>query len=240
LKLPPAHRLVHLDRVDSTNLEAFRLFQGGESGPLWIWADEQTAGRGRLGRAWQSPPGNLYATFLWQSHAPQAAASQAGFVAALAVHDAVKALCPKAQLRLKWPNDVLLDGGKLCGLLAETLQASPLVLAMGFGVNLAHAPAGLPYAAARLGADVPPSVMLERLAEAFAARLSQWQEGRGFPSIREDWCARSVPVGTRMSVDGRNGQFAGLDASGALLFQETPNEVRTVHAGDVQLVPEHS
>jgi BirA family biotin operon repressor/biotin-[acetyl-CoA-carboxylase] ligase len=229
--------LLHLDTVDSTNLEAMRRFQAGELGPLWIWADQQTAGRGRLGRLWQSPPGNLYATLLWQDQAPQSAASQIGFVAALAVHDAVIGLRPDSELKLKWPNDLLMNGGKLCGLLCETLQASPLVLTVGFGINLASAPVGLSYKTASLGEDVPASLMLERLVAAFVNRLGQWQSGRGFPGIRDDWCLRSFPAGTQMSVNGRNGRYAGLDASGAFLFHDAAGKINIVHAGDIQVVP---
>lgn len=235
MKLPPAHRVIHLDSVDSTSLEARRLADQGEQGPLWIWADEQTAGRGRLGRAWQSPPGNLHATFLWLAGASPADAAQIGFVAALAAHDAVSALRPGADLVLKWPNDVLLEGGKLCGLLAEVVQPLPLLVAMGFGVNLAHSPEGLPYKASGLGDSVKPLQLLEHLAAAFAARLAQWNAGLNFAAIRSEWCARSIAPGTQLSVDGRTGRFAGLGESGALLLEEQGRGIVTINAGDVRL-----
>lgn len=235
MRLPQSQEVDHLVTVDSTNLEAGRLFQSGQRGPLWIWADEQTAGRGRLGRIWHSPHGNLYATLLWQCEASQTVASQIGFVAALAVRDAVKDIVPDAELLLKWPNDVLLRGGKFCGLLAEALQASPLVMAVGFGINLASAPHGLPYPTAFLGAHIKPAQMLEKLAAAFQSRIGQWQNGLGFDRTREDWLAASLPMGALLFVDGRQGLYAGVDQSGALLLQEAPGNIEVIHAGDVRL-----
>ncbi len=96
MKLPTGHRVVHFERIDSTNSEARRLAEAGERGPLWIWSDEQTGGRGRLGRAWVSEPGNLYVTCLFQTAAPASAAAQISFVAAIAVHELVSGLLPKA------------------------------------------------------------------------------------------------------------------------------------------------
>src|SRR6185503_19704129 len=112
LKLPAGHRLIHFERIDSTNAEARRLAESGERGPLWIWSDEQTGGRGRLGRTWVSEPGNLYVTCLFQTAAAVAAVAQVSFVAAIAVHELASDLLPKEKLFLKWPNDVLLDGAK--------------------------------------------------------------------------------------------------------------------------------
>lgn len=236
MRLPPAVNCTRLNTVDSTNLEARRRFEQGELGPLWIWADDQTAGRGRLGRSWQSPRGNLYATCLWRENAPLSAASQVGFVAALAVHDAVSRLKPDAALTLKWPNDVLLDGAKFCGLLAEALNSDPLVMAMGFGINLRSAPVGLPYATAKLGDSITPEQMLEQLASAFDSRLRQWQSGAAFAEIREAWCTRSYPLGAALAVDGRNGNFAGLAHDGALLL-ELGGQISPFHAGDVRVMP---
>jgi biotin-[acetyl-CoA-carboxylase] ligase BirA-like protein len=166
LKLPAGHRLVHFERIDSTNAEARRLAEAGETGPLWLWADEQTAGRGRLGRSWVSEPGNLYATFLFSSGAPAGVVGQVGFAAALAVHEIAARLLPGADVKLKWPNDVLIGGAKFCGLLAETIGGT---IALGCGINLASAPSGTPYpvtSLARQGTRADVETLLGMLAEA--------------------------------------------------------------------------
>ena len=149
--LDTGHPVRHFDRIDSTNLEARRLADDGERGPLWLWADEQTLGRGRLGRSWVSEPGNLYATFLFSIAEGPHAAAQVSFVAALAVHDTVVALRPGLSPAIKWPNDVLIDGAKFCGVLPEVVGANPTRIAIGCGVNIAHAPEGTPYPVTALG-----------------------------------------------------------------------------------------
>lgn len=235
MRLPEGHRLRHVETIDSTNLEARRLFDAGERGPLWIVADEQTAGRGRLGRTWVSRPGNLYATFLLQSAAPALAASQLSFVAALAVHDTASALRSGASLLLKWPNDVLLEGGKLCGLLAEVLEQQPLAIAMGFGINVSHAPQGLTYRTACIGKGHTAGEVLQGLASAFTARLAEWDEGKGFGLIRQAWLARTCAPGSLLTIDGKPGRFAGLSETGALLLQQPDGSTAAHHAGDVRL-----
>lgn len=145
MKLTSGHPVIHFERIDSTNAEARRLAEAGERGPLWIVADEQTGGRGRMGRTWVSEPGNLYATFLLATAAAANTAAQVSFVAALAVHDMVRALKPEVEPRIKWPNDVLLDGAKFCGVLSEVVGQSPTAIAIGCGINIAHAPKGTPY-----------------------------------------------------------------------------------------------
>jgi hypothetical protein len=131
-----------LDRVDSTNAEAMRLADR-IAGPAWIMARRQEAGRGRRGRAWTDPPGNFAATLLIRPQGGPADAARLSFVAALAVHDALMTLCgPQLNLALKWPNDLLLNGGKLSGILLESAGSGRQVtaLAIGIGVNLACAP----------------------------------------------------------------------------------------------------
>ena len=145
MKLPSGHRVLHFERIDSTNAEARRLAEAGGRGPLWIWADEQTGGRGRMGRSWVSEPGNLYATFLFAIATEQQAATQLSFVAALAVHDMAAVLRPEWDVRIKWPNDVLVEGAKFCGILAEVVGTAPTTIAIGCGVNVDHAPQGTAY-----------------------------------------------------------------------------------------------
>jgi BirA family biotin operon repressor/biotin-[acetyl-CoA-carboxylase] ligase len=232
LKLPAGHRFVHFERIDSTNSEARRLAEAGERGPLWVWSDEQTGGRGRHGRAWVSEPGNLYATCLFQTAAPASAAAQISFVAAIAVHELASQLLPKAGFFLKWPNDVLMGGAKFCGLLAEVVDTNPTRIALGCGINLAHAPKDTPYPVTVLGSQFTPDSVLQKLAVSLWRWLEIWDEGRGFPAIRSAWLERAAGVGKEVSVDGLTGRFEGLAEDGALLMTLGDGTQKHIHAGD--------
>ena len=234
MKLPAGHRVIHFERIDSTNAEARRLAEAGERGPLWIWSDEQTGGRGRHGRAWISEPGNLYVTCLFQTAAPVSAAAQISFVAAIAVYELASQLLPKTGFFLKWPNDVLMGGAKFCGLLAEVVDTNPTRIALGCGINLAHAPSGTPYPVAALGPQFTPDSVLQKLAVSLWHWLEIWDEGRGFPAIRKAWLERAAGVGKEVSVDGTTGRFEGLDTDGALLMRLSDGTRKHIHAGEVR------
>lgn len=238
MRLASGHPVEHLDRIDSTNLEARRHAQAGETGPLWLWADTQTAGRGRLGRSWLSPPGNLYATFLFSVVVGPEIASQVSFVAALAVHDMVKALRPSLGPRIKWPNDVLIDGAKVCGVLCEVVGLNPTRIAIGCGVNVAHAPAGMPYAVACLGGDIAVVDVLQALDASLTGRLALWDEGRGFAAIREAWTDRAFGLGGGVTAQEGGelleGVFEGLAGDGALVMRLPGGARRTIHSGEVR------
>jgi BirA family biotin operon repressor/biotin-[acetyl-CoA-carboxylase] ligase len=238
LILGTGHRVRHYDRIDSTNLEARRLADGGERGPLWVRADAQTLGRGRLGRSWVSDPGNLYATFLFAiAEGPQAAA-QVSFVAALAVHDTVVTLRPGLSPRIKWPNDVLIDGAKFCGVLPEVVGSNPTRIAIGCGINIAHAPEGTPYPVTALGSEIPVEAVLEELDRNLAHRLGQWDEGRGFADIRQAWEERAMGLGKGVAATSGTaeltGTFRGLAADGALLLEAAGGMLVPIHAGEVK------
>ena len=237
LILDTGHPVRHFDRIDSTNLEARRLADQGECGPLWLRADEQTLGRGRLGRNWVSEPGNLYATFLFPiSESPQAAA-QVSFVAALAVHDMVMALRPGLSPRIKWPNDVLIGGAKFCGVLPEVVGQNPTRIAIGCGVNVAHAPVGTPYPVTALGADLGLGDVLRELDSNLTRRLTQWDEGRGFAAIRDAWSERALGLGSAVTaITGTRqmrGTFRALAADGALVLEGDDGTLTPIHAGEV-------
>jgi BirA family biotin operon repressor/biotin-[acetyl-CoA-carboxylase] ligase len=234
LKLPASHRVIHFERIDSTNSEARRLAEAGEHGPLWIWSDEQTGGRGRLGRTWVSEPGNLYVTCLFQTAAPPSVVAQISFVAAIAVHEMAASLLPKEDFFLKWPNDVLMEGAKFCGLLAEVVNANPTRIALGCGINLAHAPRGTPYPVTALGSQFTPDSVLQKLAVSLWHWLKIWDEGRGFAAIRAAWLERAVGVGKDVSVDGKSGRFDGVGVDGALLMTLADGTQRQIHAGEVR------
>lgn len=241
----PAFR--HFTEIDSTNAEAHRLAAKGERGPLWLVADRQTAGRGRLGRQWVSEPGNLYATILFTLTAPAAMAGQVSFPAALAVHETAASVLPKgaADLAIKWPNDVLLGGAKFAGILAETLGQNTdrtITLAIGFGINIAHAPEGTPYPVTTLalhGASPPPMDLHAVLAKALAKWLAAWDEGRGFDTVRREWLARASGLGRAFAATSGqialSGTFVGLGDDGSMILELADGSRRAVHAGEVRL-----
>ncbi len=220
---------VILASVDSTNAEAFRRAPG-LPGPLWILAGEQTAGRGRRARPWASPPGNFHGTLAMQVTEPPATVALRSFAAALALRDAFVALTAQPQaFTLKWPNDVLLNGGKVAGIL---LESSGTTLAIGIGVNLIAAP--LPEAVepgalrpvslkGETGLNIPPETFLDALASAYAARETAFRQG-GFAALRPDWLAHAARLGQRITArtgtDSREGIFDTVDADGNLILRQ--------------------
>jgi len=225
-------RILRLPTVDSTNLEAKRLVEQGERGPLWIVSEEQTAGKGRLGRQWVSKPGNFYGTLLWPTDAPQMKISQLSFVAALAVHATASDFASTNELSLKWPNDCLLDGAKFCGILCEGIGDG--LVALGIGINIAHVPDHLPYRASKLSNATVESVF-EKLRLNISNSLSIWNDGSGFDTIRRQWMACCSHVGQQVNVDGIPGKFTGLAADGSLLLQTERGETKQFYAGDVKV-----
>ncbi|MGE4246856.1 MAG: biotin--[acetyl-CoA-carboxylase] ligase [Parvibaculaceae bacterium] len=241
-----AFRLIGHDSIDSTNAEAHRLAAAGERGPLWIWARRQTEGRGRRGRAWTSEPGNLFATMLLTVSVPARIAAELGFVATLAVRDCFARFLPEpAGLTLKWPNDVLLDGAKIAGILTETCDgstSSATVAAVGCGLNLAHAPSDTRYPATALsrhGAVVEADDAMRTLAGAMERWLAVWNDGDGFPAIRRAWIGSAHRLGYEISVtvDGEPvvGIFEGLAEDGALMLGGPSGKQRRFHAGEVSV-----
>jgi BirA family biotin operon repressor/biotin-[acetyl-CoA-carboxylase] ligase len=230
------------ETLGSTNAEALVRARAGERGPLWISAGTQTGGRGRRGKSWASPPGNLYATLLLSEPAPSAIAPQLSFVAALALHDAVLACAPQfaAVLKLKWPNDLLLSQRKLSGLLIEAESQPRFAVAIGMGVNCVSHPPQTAYPATNLAEHrmaVEPIALLEQLAAAMNLRLTQWGAGTGFASIRNDWIARAANMGesiiVRLPERELTGVFQGLDDDGRLLLETGQRTTETIAAGEV-------
>jgi BirA family biotin operon repressor/biotin-[acetyl-CoA-carboxylase] ligase len=237
---PRGYGLKWHDEIDSTNEEARRLAAGGETGPLWLAALRQTAGRGRRGRAWDSPGGNLAATLLIRPAGGQGEWAQLSFAAAIAVSDVAARFAPEAHIALKWPNDVLADGKKLAGILLETVNGPPQALAIGIGMNLAHHPDGTEFPATSLaGLGVKPPGAEDALA-ALAASFAKWYEvwrGQGFAAIREAWLARAAGLGSRirarLATGERSGMFEGIDENGALLLNEGFGRASVLPAADI-------
>jgi BirA family biotin operon repressor/biotin-[acetyl-CoA-carboxylase] ligase len=228
----------HYDSIGSTNDEARRLAQEGAPHGTVLHADEQTAGRGRLTRTWFSPPGNLYLSILLRTGTPPARTSELSFLAALAVFDTVAALMPRGiRPLLKWPNDVLVSGAKIAGILLEREDDATI---LGIGLNVLEAPANANYKTTTIVAnggiasvDSARDILLDRLGR----HLDVWLTD-GFTPIRALWLERSYPVGASVRVNAHGesieGLFAGLDEDGALLLDSSAGRQRVV-AGDVSV-----
>ncbi|MFA6265382.1 MAG: biotin--[acetyl-CoA-carboxylase] ligase [Pseudolabrys sp.] len=234
-------RHISFDRLGSTNAEALARVRAGERGPLWITAAIQESGRGRRGKAWASPSGNLYASLLLTDPAPPASVSQLSFVAALVLHDAVAECAPQLGplLKVKWPNDLLLGGAKIAGILVEGETGPPFAAVIGMGVNCASHPPDTPYPAADLagaGAPVTPGSLLNAVARAMQLRLAQWDHGAGFAAIRAAWLKRAAGLGqdirVRLPEREFSGHFEGLDEAGRLLVRGEDG-ITAVTAGEV-------
>jgi len=244
--LPTGYRHIALGDIDSTNTEAFRRAERHDPGHLWLTAERQILGRGRGNRNWVSEPGNLYASLLLQLDLPVQMALQLPFVAGVALHEAISTLSGMtacdSRLALKWPNDLLLDGFKVGGILVESHPSDcghHLSVAVGFGVNIAHHPPGTRLPATDLtarGITATPEIVFRHLACSLDRSLVNWNDGASFSGICESWQTRAMATGTELTVSLENtrttGLYAGLDADGALLLNVC-GEIRRVLFGDV-------
>lgn len=235
--LPAGFALVALDRVGSTNDEARRLALGGAAPFTVVTAAEQTAGRGRRGRPWVSPRGNLHCSLIVAPGRPLAEAAQLSFVAGLSLAEALAGLID-AQVACKWPNDVLACGRKVAGMLLETVgQGELLVLGIGVDVREAPDPALHPSASlAEFGFRGGPDEVLAAFCASFAVWFGRWS-AEGFAPVRAAWLGRATGLGAaaevRLPAETLTGLFAGLDEQGALLLDLPAGGHRRVLAGDV-------
>ena len=214
----------------------------GAVGPRWFVAVAQNAGRGRSGRVWESPQGNLFATLLLTDPCPTRDLPKLGFVAGVALRTAVMALAPGlAGVALKWPNDLLVSGAKVAGVLLEarTQADGRCSVAIGIGVNCAYHPIGLPYPVTdfgEAGAPMTPADLLSALSDALADTLATFSAADGFRSVRALWLAGAHGVGhpieTRLAGAVRRGVFDGIDEHGRLLLREQAG-VRAIDAADL-------
>ena len=242
--LPPGYVLRAFDRVESTNDEAKRLAEHGAEAGVVVVAGQQVKGRGRHGRVWQSPPGNLYASLLLRPDCTIAASAQLSLVASLALAEALIALAPAdVDVRVKWPNDVLVRGAKVAGLLLESAAAAGERVAwvvVGSGVNIESAPAGTPYPATALRYEgFPPLAPLDLLARYLGALdgwLARWQDG-GFAAVRPAWLALGCGIGDqiRLRLPGEElaGRFLDVTEQGALLVGQDGDRRRQITAGEL-------
>jgi BirA family biotin operon repressor/biotin-[acetyl-CoA-carboxylase] ligase len=240
--LPPGYRLVRHRVIGSTNDEAKRLARAGAADRTVVWALEQTGGRGRRGRPWHSPPGNCYVSLILRPRAAAERAPQLGFIAALAVGEALDALIPGLSgLRYKWPNDILLEGRKLCGILleAETGEEERLFfIVVGIGINLVTSPSDAEFPATSLAEQGFPAIAPETMLAALMAQFERWRrywEEAGFAPIRAAWRERAAlgePIRVRLERLTLHGRFLDIDDEGALLLDEA-GQRRRILAGEV-------
>lgn len=252
------YRLRGYDSIGSTNSEALEAAAAGDAGGIWFAARQQTAGRGRRGRQWESPHGNLAATLLIVPDVDPTIAATLGFVAGVSLNRALSHILPdglvkigidgadalggNGRIALKWPNDVLADGAKLAGILLEAskLPDGRHAVAIGFGVNAVAAPQGLPYPAtslAELGVKRDAEDVFEALSDAWVDTFGLWDDGRGIGDVLKQWRASAAGIGAPVAVN-QNGEvlrgiFETIDDSGRLIVRGEDNRRIAITAGDV-------
>lgn len=249
-------RLEAHDSVGSTNALALEHARAGDPGKLWVVSKKQESGRGRRGRAWATPEGNLAATLLLVPNGELRLAATLGFVAGLALADALDAVVPQGRIavgldgasegrnrfELKWPNDVLATGAKLAGILLEStlLEGGRFAVAVGIGVNVVAYPEDLPYPATSLqalGANCDAEMLFLALSDAWSENFRLWDDGRGLSAIRKRWLARAAGLGGEVAVriDGNvvRGVFETIDEDCHFVIRDDDGTVLTIAAGDV-------
>lgn len=236
--VPPGCQLIVRDSVGSTSEDAKALAADGAAGLTVVWAQEQTAGRGRHGRSWDSPRGNLYISILLRPNCAIADAPQIGFAVGAAMARAIRAIAD-ADIELKWPNDLLLGGAKLSGILLESAARADGRLdwvVAGIGVNVDSQP-DVPGATClrAAGHDITVEALLEEFLPNLVELLAIWERD-GFGPIRAIWSALALALDTELTVklpDGvKAGTFAGIDESGNLMLS-TDTGTEHIAVGDV-------
>ena len=242
-QLPDAYRLVSFDSIDSTNEAAKRLAGEGAAGGTVVWARQQTAGKARRGRGWVSEPGNLYCSVLLRPDRPAAEAMQISFVAATAVADALSDIVPESvAVECKWPNDTLVDGRKVAGILLESSArngVAPDWLVVGVGINVSHHPANAEFPATSLKGAGCGDLDVAGVLTSFVRHVDRWfgqWSVEGFLPVREAWLRRvrgiGAPLTVRLERETITGTFSGIDAQGALIV-EAAEGARCITSGDV-------
>jgi BirA family biotin operon repressor/biotin-[acetyl-CoA-carboxylase] ligase len=260
--LDSGFRLESYQSVRSTSTEAALRGECGDGGNLWIVAAEQTAGHGRRGRPWQTVRGNLAASLLIVLPRTNPLAATLGFVAGLAVVEAIRACASLSsllrgeaesarsaepgegpRLSLKWPNDVLIGGAKVAGILLESAsdKSGRTNLVVGIGVNVVEAPHHVPYPATSLEAAGISAISAQRLfaalTDAWVDQFVIWDGGRGFAAIRTRWLEHAAglgsPIDVRLGEEIVRGAFDTIDEQGMLVMRTPKGDVRKVAAGDV-------
>ena len=246
------YRLIAFDQAGSTNAEAMAHARQGQQGSTWFVTTEQTAGRGRRQRAWIAPRGNLASSVLEVMNVTPAVAATMSFAFGLAHERALQQVSMEANLRLagseglkyllKWPNDVLVRGGKLCGLLveAEAMADGRLAVVAGIGTNIIAAPEGTPAPAislTALGVHISAEELFAAQSDAWVEYFGIWDNGRGFSDIRKLWLERAYGVGGPVAIQTGTakleGTFDTIDETGCLIVRTADGRRVPVTAGEV-------
>jgi len=254
------YRLRGFDTIGSTNTEALEAAAAGDAGGIWFAARQQSAGRGRRGRQWASPHGNLAATLLMVPDTDPTLSATLGFVAGVSLNLALSSILPNgvvklgidgadgmsegrsARIALKWPNDVLADGAKLAGILLEAhkLNDGRHAIAIGFGVNAVAAPQGLPYPATsllELGITRSAEDVFEALSDAWVDTFALWQDGQGIADVLALWRSAAAGIGAPVAVNQNGatvrGIFETIDDAGRLIVRADDDSRIAITAGDV-------
>ena len=252
------YRLVGYQTIGSTNAEALAAAAAGDPGGIWFAALQQTAGRGRRGREWHSPPGNLAASLMIVPDATPERIATLGFVAGVALNAGLSAILPggmvrigidgadgadgRSRIALKWPNDVLADGAKLAGILLEASKTPDgrTAIIVGIGVNVVAAPEGVPYPATSLtalGVERTAEQVFEAMSDAWVDAFGLWDDGRGVSAVLDRWRHSAAGIGAPVAVnqDGvvRRGIFETIDSSGRLIIRDDDGTRFPITAGDV-------
>lgn len=238
-----SYHLLSFDELDSTNEEARRLAKGGGSHGAVIWAKKQTSGKGRMGRSWVSPEGNLFVSILLQPEKSMKEFSQLSFVAAVSAAEAIAPLLPgKQKLRCKWPNDIILDDKKLGGILLESFQTDGghSWVVVGVGINIERFPTDTEFPATCLkdaGVEIiSAKIVLSRFIHHFIETYNLW-DAKGFAPIRKMWMSHAWNLGERVTArwpdNEVEGIAEGLDEDGSLLLALDDGGKRHIHAADI-------
>ena len=244
LSLLNDYHLLSFETIDSTNEEAKRIAIGGGSHGAVVWAKEQEEGKGRSGREWQSDDGNLFVSMLLRPGCDIEALSQLSYVAALAAYHTIEdVLGEDADIKLKWPNDLLVNDKKVAGILLESFTIpgdDERWAVVGLGMNIESSPSDVRFPATSLKEEgveiISAKIVLSRYVHCFIENYNQWSR-RGFSAIRRQWqqaaWALKEQVTVQVGNDEIRGEFRGVDAEGGLIIQQSAKERLIVHAGDM-------
>jgi BirA family biotin operon repressor/biotin-[acetyl-CoA-carboxylase] ligase len=236
------YRLAAFERIGSTNAEALARARAGERGPLWFVTSEQTAGRGRRHRPWIAPRGNLACSILEMMDVSPSVAATLGFAAGLALEAGLRSTASdKMEFVLKWPNDVLVGGNKLAGILLEADAIEDrLAVVVGIGINVVAAPERTPTPATSLrmlAIDVNAGQLFAALSDAWIEFRGIWDEGRGFAEIRQRWLQRAAGLGRPVSIvsggSTATGIFETIDETGCMIVRNSDGRRLPISAGEV-------
>jgi len=228
-------RIQELADTASTNDDVKKAALDGAAEGLVVWAHQQAKGRGRQGRLWESPIGNLYCSILLR---PPLLFSEWGlfsFVAALAVKDTILTFAPNAFLTLKWPNDVLVDHKKISGILLETIEHGIII---GVGINVQHHPSNSPYPTTSLQAIGTNSQNLRLILDTLLKHLHRWEtilKTEGFSPVRLAWLDNAMKgdLVVRLPQETLQGRFIDLNQNGHLCLHLADGSERAIASGEV-------